>query len=160
MVQLLFYMKPTGKASFAPHGNANRISKPSATKVSPIGHPTRSTANPTHDNTNSCALMQPREIARAKGERYFPGAYRFVTADVYRTRFATDPLPTGASVWYHSFDGSCWLGKIKQASDAPGRYIIRFVDNSGPVLIDLPPSAYKTALHAPCLLYTSDAADE
>ena len=91
-----------------------------------------------------------REIARAKDERYLPGAYPLVTADVYRVRFSTAPLPTGASVWYHSFDGSWWLGKIKQASDAPGRYIIRFLDNPGPVLVDLPPSAYNTALHAPC----------
>ena len=52
--------------------------------------------------TNAAA----REIARAKGERYLPGAYRPVTAYVYRTRFATDHVPTGASVWYHSFDGS------------------------------------------------------
>ena len=91
-----------------------------------------------------------REIARAKGERYLPGAYRLVTADVYRARFSTSLLPTRASVWYHSFDGSWWLGKVKQASDIPGRYIIRFLDNPGPVLIDLSPSAYNTALHAPC----------
>ena len=92
-----------------------------------------------------------REIARAKGERYLPGAYRLVTADVYRAGFSTAPLPTGASVWYHSFDGSWCLGKIKQASDVvPGRYIIRFLDIPGPVLIDLPPSAYNTALDAPC----------
>ena len=89
-------------------------------------------------------------IARAKGESYLPGAYRLVTAEVYRARFATAPLPTGASVWYNSFDGSWWLGKIKQVSNGLGRYIIRFLDNPGPVLIDLPPSAYNTALHAPC----------
>ena len=34
-----------------------------------------------------------REIARAKGERYLPGAYRLVTADVYRTRFSAALLP-------------------------------------------------------------------
>ena len=47
-----------------------------------------------------------REIARAKGKRHLPGSYRLVTNDVYRTRFLSAPLPIGASIWYHSFDGS------------------------------------------------------
>ena len=91
-----------------------------------------------------------RELARAKGERYLPGSYRLVTTDVYRARFLSAPLPIGASIWFHSFDGSWWLGKIKQPSDALGRYVVRFLDNPGPVLLDLPDSAYDTALHAPC----------
>ena len=113
-------------------------------------------SSPDHRQPNTRQYQQlrtnaaAREIARAKGERCLPGAYHLVTTDVYRNRFAADPLPTGASVWYHSFDGSWWLGKIKQTSDTPGRYIIRFLDNPGPVLIDLPPTAYNTALHAPC----------
>ena len=91
-----------------------------------------------------------REIARAKGERHLPGSYRLVTNDVYRARFLSAPLPTGASIWYHSFDGSWWLGKIKQPSNVLERYVVRFLDNLGPALIDLPESAYNTMLHAPC----------
>ena len=53
-------------------------------------------------------------------------------------------------MWYHSFDGSWWLGKVKQPHDDRGRYIIRFLDNPDPALIALPGSAYNTALHAPC----------
>ena len=96
--------------------------------------------------TNAAA----RKIARANGERHLPGSYRLVTNDVYRTRFLSAPLPIGASIWYHSFDGSWWLGKIKQPSNILGRYVVRFLDNPGPALIDLPESAYNTALHAPC----------
>ena len=91
-----------------------------------------------------------REIARAKGERHLPGSYRLVTNDVYRARFLSAPLPIGASIWYHSFDGSWWLGKVKQPSNAPGRYVVRFLDNPGPALIDPSESAYNTAPHAPC----------
>ena len=54
------------------------------------------------------------EIARSKGERHLPGSHSLITDDVYRARFLTAPLPFGASIWYHSFDGSLWLGKIKQ----------------------------------------------
>ena len=91
-----------------------------------------------------------REIARAKGERHLPGSYRLVTNDGYRTRFLSAPLPIGASIWYHSFDGSWWLEKIKQPSNVRGRYVVRFLDNPGPALIDLPESVYNTALHTPC----------
>ena len=90
-----------------------------------------------------------RGIARVKGERHLPGSYRLVTNDVYRARFLSAPLPIGASTWYHFFDGFWWLGKIKQPSNVLGRYIVRFLDNPGPALIDLPESAYNTALHAP-----------
>lgn len=60
-------------------------------------------------------------------------------------------LSIGAFTWYHSFDGFWCLGKLKERSNIPGRYVIRFHDNSGPVLIDLSDSACNTALHAPCV---------
>ena len=91
-----------------------------------------------------------REIARRKGERYLPGSYRLVSDDIYRARFMVDTLPIGASIWYQSFDGSWWLGKVKQPPNDRGHYVIRFLDNPGPALIALPGSAYNTALHAPC----------
>ena len=144
-VQSLSYMRRIGMASSAPRGNGNWISKPSDTSFLPIGRMVRNTTNPILGNINTA-----REIARAKGERHLPGSYRLVTNDVYRARFLSAPLPIGASIWYHSFDGSWWLGKIKQPSDAPGRYVVRFLDNPGPALIDLPESANNTALHAPC----------
>ena len=111
---------------------------------------------PDHHKPNTRQYQQlrinatAREIARANGERHLPGSYRLVTNDVYRTRFLSAPLPIGASIWYHSFIGSCWLGKIKQPSNVPGRYVVRFLDNPGSALIDLPEPAYNTALHAPC----------
>ena len=99
---------------------------------------------PDHHQPNTRQYQQlrinaaAREIARAKGERHPPGSYRLVTNDVYRARFLSAPLPIGASIWFHSFDGSWWLGKIKQPSNVLGRYIVRFLDNPGPALIDLP----------------------
>ena len=62
-----------------------------------------------------------RKISRSKGERHLPGSYRLVADSVYHARFRTAPLPIGASIWYHSFDGSWWLGKIKQPLDYSGR---------------------------------------
>ena len=42
------------------------------------------------------------------------------------------------------------LGKIKVPPNVLERYVVRFLDNPGPALIELPESAYNTALHAPC----------
>ena len=86
---------------------------------------------PNHHQPNTRQYQQlrinaaARELARANGERHLPGSYRLVTTDVYRARFLSAPLPIGASIWFHSFDGSWWLGKIKQPSDALGRYVVR-----------------------------------
>ena len=91
-----------------------------------------------------------RTLARANGERHLPDYYRLVTNDVYQARFLYASLPIGAFIWYHSFDGSWWLGKIKQPSDALGRYVVRLLDSPGPVPLYLPVSACNTALHAPC----------
>ena len=91
-----------------------------------------------------------REIAHSKGEHHLPGSCRLVMNDIYRIRFLSAPLPIGASVWYHSFDGCWWLGKVKQPLIDSGHYVIRFVDSPGPALIELPESAYNTALHALC----------
>ena len=65
-------------------------------------------------------------------------AHTDFTDDVYLTRFLSASLPLGASIWYHSFDGSWWLGKVKQSPNDSGRYVIRFLDKPGPVLIALP----------------------
>ena len=111
---------------------------------------------PDHHQPNTLQYQQlrinatAREIARTKGERHLPGSYRLVTNGVYRARFLSNPLPVGASIWYHSFDSSWLLGKIKQPSNVLERYVVRFLDNPGPALIDLPESVYNTALHALC----------
>ena len=94
-----------------------------------------------------------REIARSKGERHLPGSYRLLTDYVYRARSLSAPLPVGDSIWYHSFDGSWWLGKIKQPPNDSGRYVIRFLDNPSPAQIKLQESTYNTAPHAPCGLH-------
>ena len=67
---------------------------------------------PDHHQPNTRQYQQlrinaaARELSRAKGERHLSGSYRLVTNDVYRTRFLSAPLPVGASIWDHFFDGS------------------------------------------------------
>ena len=97
---------------------------------------------PDHHQPNTRQYEQLRINAAAReGERHLPGSYRLLTNDLYHARFLSAPLPIGASIWYHAFDGSWWLGKIKQPSNVLGRYAVRFLDNPGPALIDVPESA-------------------
>ena len=93
-----------------------------------------------------------RKIARSKGEGHLPGSYRLITDDVYRARFLSAPLPIGPFTWYHSFDGSWWLRKVKQPPNDSGCYVIRFLDNPGSALIKLQESTYNIAHHVPCLV--------
>ena len=147
---LLSYMRHTGTASSVPHENENWIQAfrhliLAYWENGPDLH---------QPNTRQYQQLRinaaAREIADAKGERHLPGSHQLGTNDVYRTRFLSTPLPIGASIWFHSFHGSSWHGKIKQPSNVLGRYVVRFLDNPGPALIDLPEPAYNTALHALC----------
>ena len=145
---LPFCMKLTGTDSSAAPGNVNLTSKHRIL--------TYWAAGPAEHQPHTRQYQQlrinaaAREIARTKGECHLPGSYRRVSDDISRARFMSDPLPVVASIWYHSFHGSWWLGKVKQPPNDSGRYVIRFLDNPGPALITLPESAYNTALHAPC----------
>ena len=144
-------MKLTGTDSSAPPGNESF-------DLQALRHHilTYWAAGPTQHQPHTRQYQQlrmnaaAREIVRAKGERHLPGSYRLVSDDGYRACFLYASLPVGASVWYHSFGGSWWLGKIKQPPNDSGRYVIGFLDNPGPALIALPGSAFNTALHAPC----------
>ena len=126
-VQLPSYMKHTGTASSVPHGNENWISKPSDTSFLTIGRMVQTITNPTLGSINSCVLTQPR--ARSTASK--------VNAT---SRVPTDSLQTTSTA----------PGKIKQPSNVLGSYVVLFLDNPGPALIDLPESSYNTALHAPC----------
>ena len=59
-VQLLSYMRHTGTASSVPHGNENRVSKPSDTSFLPIWRMVQTITNSTLGSINSCVLTQPR----------------------------------------------------------------------------------------------------
>lgn len=58
-------------------------------------------SGPDHRQTNTSCTSTP-----TKGERHLPGSYQLITADVYRARVLSAPLPIGAFAWYHSYDGS------------------------------------------------------
>ena len=87
-----------------------------------------------------------RELSRQRGERFLPAGYDYVSLARYRRHFSAFPLPSGAHFWYKSQDGLWWLGKIAKLLPPGDRYIVRFLDDPGPVHLTLSPSQYSTAL--------------
>ena len=91
-----------------------------------------------------------RELARAKGERYLPPGYSFVSRSTWDRRFADTPLPVGAFFWYKAQDGLWWLGKISGPTERADHYIVRFLDDPGPIKIALSDVRYSTLGSAVC----------
>ncbi len=85
-----------------------------------------------------------RELARLKGRRHVPSGYALVSRSTWDNRFASTILPIGAFFWYKAQDGFWWLGKISGAPSPSDCYIVRFLDEPGPVKIVLPPIRYTT----------------
>ena len=90
-----------------------------------------------------------RELSRARGEIFLAPGYSLVPRTLWLRRFSSSALPAGAHLWYKARDGLWWLGKIAhQASpttSTPDSYIVRFLDDPGPIKIDLLPSFYNTS---------------
>ena len=72
-----------------------------------------------------------------------PG-YVYVPRAEWLRRYHDAVLPKGAHVWYKGDDGLWWLGKIS-ASTTDGVYVVRFLDDPGPIKLPLPPARYSTS---------------
>lgn len=91
------------------------------------------------------ASAAARELARASGGRPLTKGYRLVAKSLWTGTFQRTPLPKGAQFWFKANDGFWWLGKIASPTAAPERYIVRFLDDPGPVRLALNASLYTTA---------------
>ncbi|CAB1104650.1 unnamed protein product [Ectocarpus sp. CCAP 1310/34] len=86
-----------------------------------------------------------REMARVQGERALPSGYSLVSRSTWDRRLANNPLPAGAFFWYKTRDGLWWLGKITGPPLQSDLYVVRFLDDPGPVKLALPDVRYSTA---------------
>ena len=89
-----------------------------------------------------------RELARAKGHRYVPSGYALISRSTWGRRLANSPLPVGAFFWYKANHGLWWLGKISGHTSQPPLYLVRLLDDPGPIKIALSDSRYTTAADA------------
>ena len=94
-----------------------------------------------------------REFSRSRGQLFLAPGYTLAPRDLLLRNFSTSTLPSGAHVWYKARDGLWWLGKIAHRAppDVSSRnppdpssgsaYIVRFLDDPGPIKIDLQASS-------------------
>ena len=107
-----------------------------------------------------CIGAAHRELSRSQSQRFLAPGYTLVPRDLWLCSFSNSTLPSGAHIWYKARDGLWWLGKIahRAPSDVSSRIppdpspgsscIIRFLDDSGPIKIDLQPARYTAARNA------------
>ena len=90
----------------------------------------------------------PREVSRNNGERLLVPGYACVPGAEWLHRYRDTVLPKGAHVWYKGDDGLWWPGKIIASTTKNGVYLVRFLDDSGPIKLPIPPTRYTTSTGA------------
>ena len=89
-----------------------------------------------------------RVLSRINGERFLAHGYGCVPRTEWLRRYSTAVLPNGAHFWYKGDDGLWWLGKISASTTTKGVYLVRFLDDPGPIKLPLPPARYTTSTGA------------
>ena len=89
-----------------------------------------------------------RERSRKYGERFLAHGYGCVPRAEWLSGYSTTMLPNGAHFWYNGDNGLWWLGKISASTTAKGVYLVRFLDDPGPIKLPLPPARYTTSTGA------------
>ena len=90
----------------------------------------------------------PRELSRNNGERFLAPGYACVPRAEWLRRYRDTVLPKGAHFWYKGDDGLWWLGKISARTTEDGVYLVRLLDDPGPIKLPLPPARYTTSTGA------------
>ena len=83
-----------------------------------------------------------RELSRNNGERFLVPGYACVLRADWLRRNNDRVLPKRAHVWYKGDDGLWWLRKISASTTGDKVYLVRFLDDPGPIKLPLPPARY------------------
>ena len=87
-----------------------------------------------------------RELSRSRGEIFLAPGYSLVQCTLWLHLFSSSPLPAGAHLWYKPRDGLWWLGKLvpraSTETSSTDSYIVRYLDDPGPIKNTLLPSLY------------------
>lgn len=92
------------------------------------------------------------ELARSKGECFLGNGYAVFPGHLWIRRFRVPTLPN-ADFWYKSSDNIGWLGKIAHpVAISPsnldvGHYVVRFLDDPGPIKLTFASDLYSPWRH-------------
>ena len=85
-----------------------------------------------------------REIHRERGERFVAKGYGLVSRKQFLRTFSHDSRLKGAHVWYKDKDSRWWLGVIHTVGSVDMPFVVRFLDDPGPMKIALRRELYST----------------
>ena len=86
-----------------------------------------------------------RELSCANGERFLAPSYGCVPRAGWLRHYSTTVLPIEAHFWYKADDGLWGLGKISARTSIDEEYLVRFLDDPGPIKLPLSPAHYTTS---------------
>ena len=89
-----------------------------------------------------------REFSRNNGEHFLAPGYAYVPRADWFCRYHNTALPKGAHYWYKGDDGLRWFGKISASTTEDKVYLVRFLDDPGPIKLPLPPARSTTSTGA------------
>ena len=89
-----------------------------------------------------------RELSRNNGECFLAPGYACVPSADWLHRYHDKVFPKGSQFWYKGDDGLRWLGKISASTTEDKVYLVRFLDDPGPIKLPLPPTRYTTSTGA------------
>ena len=89
-----------------------------------------------------------RELSRSNGGCFLAPGYACVSRADWLRRYHDTVLPEGAHFWYKGDDRLWWLGKIRSSTTEDKVYLVRFLDDPGPIKLPLPPACYTTSTGA------------
>ena len=99
-----------------------------------------------------CVGAAHSDLSQSRGEIVLATGYGLVPRTLWSQRFSSSTFPSGTHILYKVRNGLYWLGKMahRASPDASSSniYIVRFLDDPGPIKIDLSPSSYTTSRDA------------
>ena len=89
-----------------------------------------------------------RELSRNNRERFLALGYACVPRADWLRRYHDTVLPKRAHFWHKGHDGLWWLGTIYASTTEDKVYLVRFLDDPGPIILSLPPALDTTSTGA------------
>ena len=86
-----------------------------------------------------------RKLSRNHGECFLAPGYACVPRAEWLCRYRDAVLPKVAHFLYKGDDGLWWLGKMSAGTTEDGVYLVRFLDDPGPIKLPLFPARYTTS---------------
>ena len=89
-----------------------------------------------------------RELSRNSWERLLAPGYACFPREEWLRRYHDTVLPKGIHFWYKGDDGLWWLGKISASTTEDGVYLVRFLNDPGPIKLPISPARHTTSTGA------------